>query len=93
MEIFSPISAVASLMSSSTVLEVSLMKSCLRSAFSLTILSRRPWTIFSRMFSGLDCILHLHLDLLLGGDHGGIGILGGHVLDVKGRRRPAWRCH
>mmetsp|Transcript_10466 Transcript_10466/g.29279 ORF Transcript_10466/g.29279 Transcript_10466/m.29279 type:complete len:241 (+) Transcript_10466:517-1239(+) len=54
MEIFSPISAVASLMSSSTVLEVSLMKSCLRRAFSLTILSRRPWTIFSRMFSGLE---------------------------------------
>ena len=30
------------------------MKSCLMSAFSLTILSRRPWTIFSRMFSGLE---------------------------------------
>jgi len=27
-------------------------------------------------------ILHLHLHLLLGGDHGGVGILGGHVLDV-----------
>ena len=46
--------AVASLMMSSTVLVVSLMKSCLMSAFSLTILSRRPWTIFSRMFSGLE---------------------------------------
>ena len=27
-------------------------------------------------------ILHLHLDILLGGDHGGVGILRGHVLDV-----------
>ena len=27
-------------------------------------------------------VLHLHLDILLGGDHGGVGILGGHVLDV-----------
>jgi len=27
-------------------------------------------------------ILHLHLDILLGGDHGGIGIIRGHVLDI-----------
>jgi len=27
-------------------------------------------------------ILHLHLNLLLGGDHGGIGVVGGHVLDI-----------
>ena len=28
-------------------------------------------------------ILHLHLDLLLGGNHGGVGVLGGHVLNIR----------
>ena len=40
--------------------QVSLMKGCF-SAFSLTILSRRPWTIFSRMFSGLGLLSSLPL--------------------------------
>ena len=53
-EIFSPSSAVTSLITSSTVLALSLMKSCLSRAFSFTILSSRPCTIFSLMFSGLE---------------------------------------
>mmetsp|Transcript_6801 Transcript_6801/g.18824 ORF Transcript_6801/g.18824 Transcript_6801/m.18824 type:complete len:237 (+) Transcript_6801:2356-3066(+) len=51
---FSPISAIAALITSATVFEVSLTNGCSRRAISLAILSRRPWTICPRMFSGLE---------------------------------------
>mmetsp|Transcript_77373 Transcript_77373/g.129856 ORF Transcript_77373/g.129856 Transcript_77373/m.129856 type:complete len:210 (+) Transcript_77373:458-1087(+) len=52
---FSPILATAAFTTSPTVWSVSLMKGCSRSATSLTRFAIRPSTIFSRMFSGLDC--------------------------------------
>ena len=54
-------------------------------AFSLTILSRRPWTIFSRMFSGL-ILSSIFICRALSLDRGGVDVVGGDVLDVRARR-------